>query len=362
VAGNVNVGSPVTQIAAGGGHTCAILTASAAVRCWGWGSMGRLGYGNTQSIGDSESPASAGNVTVVNPTFPLYVTTTGQGTVNAPAIVCGGFQPDCSESFPAGNSVTLTATPASGWVFGSWGGSCSGTNPTTSVTMNQAHVCTATFTQVSGGTMPTFGAAGSGVFSTAALSVPYPPSVTSGQLLLLQIGTRSASAVTTPSGWTLLHFDQHPISNPRQHIFWKVAAGTETGSLPVPVAATTSVNAGRMYSFSGVRTAPFTEASVAFNGTGGDLTSPSLTTLGPNRIAVCFVALDNIPAMNPFVGETGGDWVEAVPEFAADAVQNFSLQLQIAPLPTTGTITSGTATFGGGTDDSVARAFALIGQ
>jgi alpha-tubulin suppressor-like RCC1 family protein len=32
------------------------------VRCWGRASAGRLGHGNTENIGDDETPASAGNV------------------------------------------------------------------------------------------------------------------------------------------------------------------------------------------------------------------------------------------------------------------------------------------------------------
>jgi alpha-tubulin suppressor-like RCC1 family protein len=62
-AGDVNVGGTVLQIAAGGLHTCALLS-TGAVRCWGAGSYGRLGYGNTSTIGDSETPASAGDVNV----------------------------------------------------------------------------------------------------------------------------------------------------------------------------------------------------------------------------------------------------------------------------------------------------------
>lgn len=33
-----------------------------AVRCWGAGASGRLGYGNTNDIGDDEEPVSAGSV------------------------------------------------------------------------------------------------------------------------------------------------------------------------------------------------------------------------------------------------------------------------------------------------------------
>lgn len=62
-AGDVDVGGPVSQIAAGDGFTCALLT-TGSVRCWGFGARGRLGYGNTENIGDDETPAAAGDVDV----------------------------------------------------------------------------------------------------------------------------------------------------------------------------------------------------------------------------------------------------------------------------------------------------------
>ena len=66
-AGDIAVGGTVQQIVAGlGGHTCALLT-TGAVRCWGLGDDGQLGYGNTNAIGDDETPASAGDVAVGGP-------------------------------------------------------------------------------------------------------------------------------------------------------------------------------------------------------------------------------------------------------------------------------------------------------
>jgi alpha-tubulin suppressor-like RCC1 family protein len=62
-AGDVDIGGKVMQIAAGWDHTCALLEAGN-VRCWGAGDAGQLGYGNTLSIGDNETPASAGDVDV----------------------------------------------------------------------------------------------------------------------------------------------------------------------------------------------------------------------------------------------------------------------------------------------------------
>ena len=79
--------------------------------------------------------------------FTLTVNKTGSGTVtSSPAgINCGAT---CNADFASGTSVTLTATPASGWSFTSWGGACSGTGACI-VTMNSAQNVSATFTQQS---------------------------------------------------------------------------------------------------------------------------------------------------------------------------------------------------------------------
>jgi alpha-tubulin suppressor-like RCC1 family protein len=64
--GPVDLGSGRTAraITAGGAHTCAILD-NGSVRCWGDGGSGRLGYGNTHDIGDNEAPGSVGPVDLI---------------------------------------------------------------------------------------------------------------------------------------------------------------------------------------------------------------------------------------------------------------------------------------------------------
>ncbi|EDM81589.1 regulator of chromosome condensation, RCC1 [Plesiocystis pacifica SIR-1] len=62
-AGTVDLGGPAISVGAGNEYTCAVLEGGA-VRCWGLGTLGRLGYANTDTIGDDESPASAGDVDV----------------------------------------------------------------------------------------------------------------------------------------------------------------------------------------------------------------------------------------------------------------------------------------------------------
>jgi len=58
---NVGAGRTATAITAGGNHTCAILD-TGSVRCWGLSEFGQLGYANTTSIGDNETPGSVGPV------------------------------------------------------------------------------------------------------------------------------------------------------------------------------------------------------------------------------------------------------------------------------------------------------------
>ncbi len=53
--------SAAGKLDGGGNHTCAILV-DGTVRCWGYGGEGQLGYGNTDSIGDDETPGSVGPV------------------------------------------------------------------------------------------------------------------------------------------------------------------------------------------------------------------------------------------------------------------------------------------------------------
>ncbi len=105
--------------------------------------------------GGACSGAATCTVTVTGPTaisanfaldnLTLFVTKggNGAGTVTATGINCGA---DCSETYTAGQMVTLTAAPSTGSTFTGWsGGGCSGT-ATCTVTMTAAITVTASFT------------------------------------------------------------------------------------------------------------------------------------------------------------------------------------------------------------------------
>ena len=54
-------GRTARAVATGNYHSCAVLD-DGSVRCWGFGTSGQLGYGRTDTIGDNETPGSAGPV------------------------------------------------------------------------------------------------------------------------------------------------------------------------------------------------------------------------------------------------------------------------------------------------------------
>ena len=56
-------GRTAKAITAGGGHSCAILDDSN-LRCWGYGYLGRLGYGNQDAVGTDQTPGSVGPVSI----------------------------------------------------------------------------------------------------------------------------------------------------------------------------------------------------------------------------------------------------------------------------------------------------------
>ena len=121
----------------------------------GFGFVGFTGACVTSSPSCQVTMSAAKTVTATFARFALTVTTagTGVGTVSGNGIACvrlAGVGNDCTESYPVGTQVTLTAAPPSAdqSIFTGWTGACVGTNPTCVVTMNAAKAVTATFTSV----------------------------------------------------------------------------------------------------------------------------------------------------------------------------------------------------------------------
>ena len=70
-AGDVPVGDDVAQFSCGSTLTCA-LTDAGDVKCWGSGVAGQLGQGNTDSVGDNETPDSIGAIDLGGPAASVH--------------------------------------------------------------------------------------------------------------------------------------------------------------------------------------------------------------------------------------------------------------------------------------------------
>jgi alpha-tubulin suppressor-like RCC1 family protein len=104
------------------------------------------------------------------PRYVLTLAKTGSGTgsvTSSPSgISCGA---DCSETYDAGTSVSLTASAAGGSIFANWSGCDTVSGVTCTVAMNAARTVTATFNQGGGGVTWTSVSAG-GEYTCVGLS------------------------------------------------------------------------------------------------------------------------------------------------------------------------------------------------
>ncbi len=84
-----------------------------------------------------------GTVTTI-PTYPLTVSPATEGTITSSpsGINCGTT---CEKTFNEDTSITLTATPRSGYRFTGWTGACTNTTGDCVLTMDAAKNVTATF-------------------------------------------------------------------------------------------------------------------------------------------------------------------------------------------------------------------------
>jgi len=138
------------------------------------------------------------------PSYTLSVGTAGagSGSVNSSpgSVNCGA---SCSDTFISGTSVTLTATPATGSVFGGWSGACTGVG-SCSISMDQDRSVTATFNPVPTYTLTVIKAgSGSGTVAETRGSLSCSSTCTSSTGVGLRITLRATPAPgSTFAGWS----------------------------------------------------------------------------------------------------------------------------------------------------------------
>ena len=105
-------------------RSCAVLEGGG-LRCWGSGSFGGLGYGNSESIGDIESPAAAGDVPVGFAVTQVETNGAQQFTCaksDYGAVRCWGINEDAQLGYTHTLPIGMTETPAAAAQPGGIGG------------------------------------------------------------------------------------------------------------------------------------------------------------------------------------------------------------------------------------------------
>jgi hypothetical protein len=86
---DIDLGGIAIEVAAGQQHSCALLDTHA-VRCWGYGKSGVLGAGNTQTLGDDETPSAHGSLALGSAAFGLSSTNNHACAMFTQGIKCWG--------------------------------------------------------------------------------------------------------------------------------------------------------------------------------------------------------------------------------------------------------------------------------
>jgi hypothetical protein len=219
--------------------------------------------------------------------------------------------------------------------------------------------------------LPAFVGAGTGTLVETGPTTVSKTDCTAGNLLLLHVLERG-----TPTGFTRSNRVNMTALNgtvnsdaaitsavgvgggftSRQALFACRATANGTVSWDLTVGGGGFDLLARAYEFWG-GTAGLTDITVLENGstigspprTTGAGTSTSVadaivTTKGAQRLALQFVVLESNQAIGNFSGETGGDWTEAVAEYAEAGGATGTIGLQIAEMPIAGVIDGGTIT------------------
>jgi len=98
------------------------------------------------------------------PVYSLHVDSSPYGNVTAAGLNCGNIGTDCDETYAAATTVALTVTPAAGYTFLGWTGSCKNGLLASPVMVNRRKTCTPVFDATPGGGQVSPPRAGSSFF------------------------------------------------------------------------------------------------------------------------------------------------------------------------------------------------------
>ena len=127
--------------------------------------------------------------------------------------------------------------------------------------------------------------------------IPYPAGVVAGELLIAHVmNSTNVLQTTPPSGWTYLtgQVGGSSTSGPSGTIYYKWAAGGETGTVTFPGQAAAGRITGYMVRWSGVdATTPFDVSAVSNGAFVDPFVMPSITTITPGAMLVHMMGISS---------------------------------------------------------------------
>lgn len=215
--------------------------------------------------------------------------------------------------------------------------------------------------------VPSFVGAGAGAVATTGTGTVSKTGCTAGNLLVAQLVIRGNnedwSALTnavnvrgltgTLNSWTLIQQGLGIGSfADLAAVFCARVAADGTCSGDFTVGASGEDLFARIYEFTDASVGTtvdtvFENGSQAGGGyfstsaTNTSIEDTAVTTNGPSRLALQFVATASNQTLGDFTGETGGDWSEAVDQFNSATGATATLQLQTAVMAAAGVINGG---------------------
>lgn len=269
----------------------------------GWTFSGWTGActgGNPCNVVMNRNLAPTATFATVTQTYTLTANETGQGNVASTdgAINCTNGTGTCSAVYPIGSSVTLNATPASGWTFSGWTGTCNGGNPC-NVVMTQNWGPRATFT-----TTTSWAIVNTASKSGNPLTSLTIPATGSGNLIAIALmfnGKTSVASVSDNAGNTFVSAGARAADGSQATEIW-YALNSQSGATvvtPTFVGSPTHVEI-TTWEVSGIPNSPpdatnTASGSVTLNNTPG----PAVTTskAGDFIISVLFANTANFTAI-----------------------------------------------------------------
>jgi cysteine-rich repeat protein len=139
-----------------------------------------------------------------------------------------------------------------------------------------------------------------------SFAVPVPAGVTTGDLLIAQIGYNAAGTITPPTGWNLIDVTTNPSKPIMQGLYWRAASASEPTHYDFDLSSAKKDTAvGAIAAYRGIDVTDPIDAVGAQTDSGStNIVAPSITTSTANTTLISFFSVRDDGTVTPPAGTT----------------------------------------------------------